>query len=506
VVFLQNSPHFWKNLSLSSGIMKNIPFARQIDVSRLFSLLFLLFCAIGQAFSQGNVLVSEPIALRNDYGYELIGRLKDRILLFRDKYDEFEVQAFDNQMRMSWTRKLEDLEKSGIQILAVAGGRNDFSVIFKVRKRGVTTLRVHKYDPGANMIDSMTVKNYGERVFSPPALDIMLSEDKNCLIAINTAERTQLESTCFMLDKMQVLWDKTVQLEDNYFESNIKSMTLSNTGDFFLVTETNNRRAKLEAHEFQILHIYTTADRITKVPLPDFLTNDVRFSFDNLNRQLVGVGLYADKNRERANGIFYANISPEGKAPSLRYEPFTDKVISILRRKDVEEDTRGISDADIRQVVLRRDGGALIVAERHHEIQRGTAAGRGFWRDGMRMVMDFYYDDLLLVALHPTGEMHWTTVLHKKQYSQDDEATFSSYFLFMTPEKLHFMFNDEIKYENTCSDYVVSPVGEFDRNSLMNTFGQNLRLRFRDALQLSANECLVPSEFRNKLRLVLLRF
>ena len=96
--------------------MKNIPFARQIDVSRFFSLLFLLFCAIGQAYSQGNVLVSEPIALRNDYGYELIGRLKDRILLFRDKYDEFEVQAFDNQMRMSWTRKLEDLEKSGIQI------------------------------------------------------------------------------------------------------------------------------------------------------------------------------------------------------------------------------------------------------------------------------------------------------------------------------------------------------------------------------------------------------
>ena len=30
--------------------------------------------------------------------------------------------------------------------------------------------------------------------------------------------------------------------------------------------------------------------------------------------------------------------------------------------------------------------------------------------------------------------------------------------------------------------------------------------RFRDAMQLNANECLVPSEFRNKLRLVLLKF
>ena len=68
------------------------------------------------------------------------------------------------------------------------------------------------------------------------------------------------------------------------------------------------------------------------------------------------------------------------------------------------------------------------------------------------------------------------------------------------------LFNDEIKYETTCSEYVLSPAGDFDRNSLLTTDGQNLRLRFRDALQVSAGECLVPSEFRNKLRLVLLRF
>lgn len=486
--------------------MKNSQIARQTAVCRLFFLLFCLGCAAPAASGQGNVIISEPIALRNDYGYELIGRLKDRILLFRDKYDEFEIQAFDNQMRMSWNRKLEDLDKNGIQILAVVGGRNDFSVVYKFRRRGVTTVRVHKYDPGANLIDTMTVKNYGERIFSPPAVDILFSEDKNCLVAINNAERPRMETTCFMLDKMQVLWDKTVLLEDNYFDSSIKAITLSNAGDFFLVTERNNRKAKIEEHEFQILHVQAASERITRAPLPDFLTHDVKFAYDNLNRQLVGAGLYADKNRERANGIFYLKLTPGSQTPFLRSEAFTDKVISILRRKDVEEDTKGITDADIRQVILRRDGGALIVAERHHEIQRGTAAGRGFWRDGMRIVMDFYYDDLLLVALHPTGEPHWTTVLHKKQYSQDDEATFSSYFMFMSPERLHFMFNDEIKYENTCSEYVVSPVGEFDRNSLMNTFGQNLRLRFRDALQLNGSECLVPSEFRNKLRLVLLRF
>jgi hypothetical protein len=95
--------------------------------------------------------------------------------------------------------------------------------------------------------------------------------------------------------------------------------------------------------------------------------------------------------------------------------------------------------------------------------------------------------------------------LHKKQYSQDDEAIFSSFFLLKSPDRLHFMFNDEIKYENTCSEYVLNPIGEFDRNSLLSTVNQGLRLRFRDAIQISATECLAPSEFRNRLRLVLIR-
>ena len=122
------------------------------------------------------------------------------------------------------------------------------------------------------------------------------------------------------------------------------------------------------------------------------------------------------------------------------------------------------------------------------------------------MIVDYYYDDVFVVAIKPDGQAQWKTALHKKQYSQDDEGTFSSYFLMRNPDRMRFFFNDEIKYENTCSEYVIAPDGDFDRNSLINTVGQNLRLRFRDALQVSTGECLVPSEFRNKLKLVLLRF
>ena len=75
-------------------------------------------------------------------------------------------------------------------------------------------------------------------------------------------------------------------------------------------------------------------------------------------------------------------------------------------------------------------------------------------------------------------------------------------FLIKTPSALRFLYNDEIKYENTVSEYVLKGTGEYDRNSVMNTEDQKLKLRFRHAVQIASNSIVVPSERRNKLQLV----
>ncbi|MBL7828273.1 MAG: hypothetical protein JNJ57_16700 [Saprospiraceae bacterium] len=470
--------------------------------------LLILLSFLQVALNGQTALISDPLSIRNDYGYELIGRLRDRILLFRDRFDEFQVQAFDNQMHLSWSRDLNDLERKGIQIIAVVPGRNDFSVVHKIRKRGHTYLRVHKYDPGANLIDTMTVKDYGERIFMPPTLGYVKSDDRNCMVVYNDAEREKLELVCFQLDKMQVLWENTVNMDiGDRYEPDPFELTLGNSGDFFMITEKNNKRSKIENHHFRVLHVNAKGDQVSEIQLGDYITLDAKFAVDNLNKKLTAVGLWGEKNKDRTNGCFFASMPfVPGAATAVHYESFDEKFLSILRQKDVEEGARGVSDSEIKTLALRQDGGAVMVVERNHEIQRGSAAGRGFMREGIRLIVDYYYDDMYVIGFHPDGRTHWKTVLHKKQYSQDDEGTFSSFFLHLGIEEIRLLFNDEIKYENTCSEYVLSPVGEFDRNGILNTMNQGLRMRFRDAIQMNASECLVPSEFRNKLRLVLFRF
>ncbi|HAD12295.1 MAG TPA: hypothetical protein DCF33_07630 [Saprospirales bacterium] len=454
-------------------------------------------------------MVSDPVFIRTDYGYELIGRLRDRILIFRDRYEDFVVQAFDPQLKLSWVKELDDLDHRGTRILGVVPGRNDFSVVYQTRRRGNTVLRVHKYDPGANLIDSMEVKNYGERIFNTPKLEIVQSEDRNCVVVYNIAERDRIEATCIYLDKMTAPWDYVAFIEDHsdIFESREPQVTLSNSGAFFWITERNNRKTKLQKHELEIIRFDGSGVNINTTPLGNYLTVDLKFAFDHQNQQLTGAGLWTDKTRDRSNGVFYVRMKPGvDSALALRYEAFDEKFLSVLRQKEGADGIKGIADAKLQEILLRQDGGIVLVAERYREVQRGASAGRGFFRDGMRMIIDYYYDDMFVLAIQPNGQIHWKSALHKKQYSQDDDGTFSSYFLMRTPDKMRLFFNDEIKYENTCSEYVLSAAGEFDRNSLLNTLNQSLRLRFRDAMQLNANECLIPSEYRGRLKLVLLRF
>ena len=459
------------------------------------------------AAAQG-MYVSEPLTIRNDYGYELIGRLRDRILVFRDKYDEYEIQAYDQQMHAVWNKELRDIDKRGVQILAVTTGKNDFSVLYSRRRRGHVQLLLHKYDPMANLIDTFTIKDYGERVFNVPRLKHLESEDRNCMVVYNEEESGKFEVTCFRVDKMLVLWDRVLDKARVDTDIHADEKVLTNEGVLFLIEEKNNRRSKLDEHGFTIASVRAGEElTFVTVPAPQLITSDVLFKYDQTQQRLAGAGLYGDKHRERVNGTFSFYYTPRTAASTgIQMQAFDEQFLSVVRQKNVDDEGKGILDARLSDILLRQDGGIVLVAERYHEVMRGAAATRGFWRDGSRLVVDYYYDDLLIVTTHPDGKVHWKTVLHKKQYSQDDEGTFSSYFPFLNADKLRFLFNDEIKYENTCSEYVINPFGDFDRNSLLNTEGQALRLRFRDARQMSSGECLVPSEFRNKLRFVLLRF
>ena len=186
-------------------------------------------------------------------------------------------------------------------------------------------------------------------------------------------------------------------------------------------------------------------------------------------------------------------------------------MVNSFLERDAPSKNKGIFETQVQEIVLRRDGGILMVTERVKTNQRNYGANTAAYytrnvRNDLVGMVDFYYEHMLVISIHPDGEQHWANVLRKKQYSQDDAAIFSSYFLQKTPSSLHLVFNDEVREENTVSEYIIQGNGDFERNSVMSTENQKLRLRFRDAIQTGSKEMLIPSERRNRLKLVRVKY
>lgn len=456
--------------------------------------------------SAQTIIVSEDIVLRSDVAYELIGELGGRLLLFRDQTTTFEVQAFDENLRKTWKKELE-LDKRQPQPLAITYSNKDFTLLYRFRSGGNTCLKAHKYDPGANLIDSVTVKNFGF-LFYTPNFETVLSEDRTKMLVYYLERQSIFHTLVFDLTSMQLLWEKSFEPKDfNYWE-NFQQVLVDDQGSMHLVFSKNNFSTRRDVHYYEV-HEYFGEGEIysSNFSLDGNLTYDVLFTFDNLNNRLVGGGLYSEKNNGRANGHFYLSIRPGSSDDyQLTFQSFEDDFLTALLGKEVSNN-KGLDELQVQEVVLRRDGGALLIAERARQNERRMAGVNRVFYDGRSgLIVDYYYDEICLISIHPDGKTHWKSILHKKQYSQDDQGAYSSYFLFKSPTALRFLFNDEIRYENTVSEYVVNSIGRHERNSLLSTANLKLRLRFRDALQIRANELVVPSERRNRLRLVKLQY
>lgn len=474
----------------------------RFSMKKYFLVLPLLFF-LGRIEAQ-TVLVSEDIQLRNEIAYYLIGDMGDNYLLFRDRSTEFEVQGFNNRLQESWSKEIE-LDKRLPKVLQVDGFNKSFYVFYHFRDKSETRLKVHKYDGGANLRDSTEIRSLGNLFFTPD-FKVLKSEDRSKYLFYFFDRQRVFRAIAFDVNEMKFLWDKTIEPDNFDYYRDFVQAAIDNEGNGYLVVMKDNFKSRRNKHHLEIFQYDSKNDRITtsNVSMMGRLTYDVFFKYDNLNKKLLAGGLYYEKNPTRASGIFYLSIPSDNPAArQLHFSRLSDEfVMGLEGEKNVG---KGIENVEIKDIILRTDSGILLVAEKVKLLERRSAGASRIYYDA-RFVIDYYYDDVFVISIHPNGQEHWATVMPKKQFSQDDGGAFSSFFVFKTPSKLRFIFNDEVKSENTVSEYVLGGTGAFDRNSVLSTSGLELKLRFRDAVQINSNEMLVPSERRNRLKLVRLNY
>lgn len=469
-------------------------------MKKILPFIFLLFflSSAGQT-----VTVSQEVLLREDRSYDVVGDEQGDVLLLLNKGNKLKVQGYDNQMKRRWEKDIE-FDRKNADVLKVASLGRDFCVIYQYRIKGDLILKAQRYNPAANLIDSATIKVF-QSTFLIPSFNIELSENKKVALIWQVRQQNDISALSFDLGEMTLIWERSFMPENLIMYRDFQQMLVDNSGNMYLILNKDNQTARNKSHYLEIFDYGLITERLRRyvVSMEDYLTFDVLFSFDNLNNTLTAGGLYAKSNPTRAEGFYYLRI-PQANVEDqfLSFHPFDLDFVNILLEKEKAKN-KGIPEVSVQHIVLRKDGGIILIVEQNKSLNRGSGVPSGYFsRRSYRSIIDYYYDDIFLISIHPTGEVHWMDILHKKQYSQDDDAIYSSFFLAKTPTALRLIFNDEIKSESIVSEYVIRADGKYDRKAVMNTERKDLMLRLRDAVQISATEVIIPSERRSRLKLV----
>lgn len=268
-------------------------------------------------------------------------------------------------------------------------------------------------------------------------------------------------------------WEKNIQLPypDNRFS--ITDYRVDNNGNVYLLGalyENSSGFLRRNTSYQYIILAYTENGEASEeydVNLEGKFITDLTFRVGK-NGKLVCSGFYSEKNSYSIKGTYYFQIDPKSSEISnANYKEFefdfvTEYYSNRRKRKakkaEEQGDTRRSAELyqySLNDLILRSDGGAVLVAEQYYVEQRednrftngGFYNPYGFRNNRYREDIDYYYNynDIIVVNIKPNGEIQWATRIPKKQETRNDGGYYSSYAMAIVRDKICFVYNDNGK-------------------------------------------------------------
>lgn len=469
-----------------------------------FSQTILLFSLLVSSLlvQAQSVLASQEITVANESRYELLSGSGDQVVLYRDEPGKVLLDAFGADMNLVWSRELA-LDKDKPTPVGALVSNGEVAVFYTYRKDRSNYLKLHRYSDRGNLSDSLTVAKL-EDEFYTSGWNLISDEDSKYAVLWHQRDAETYLLMNVELATGRLLYKQILKIDfGSMLTRDVRNLSVDHKGAVYLWMQENNRRSRIEEHALQLIRIDVAgAVESVLLDLSDILIYDLELGFDILNDKVVLAGYYAEDPDEAAGMIALTlPYSLQGEMVVLQ-KKFRDELLKGIDLKS--KLPNGIRDLDALDVFFRKDGTVIVIGEQRKETIRTVGSRSGYF--GSSIKTDYLYEDIILTAINPAGESVWEQSLPKKQFSQDDGAAFSGYYVASSPSSLHLIYNDEVRSGGTVSDYTIKGNGIFERNSLMNTEYQDLWLRLEAGIQLDGRTIVIPSERRNRLKLVKIVF
>ncbi len=269
-------------------------------------------------------------------------------------------------------------------------------------------------------------------------------------------------------DQMLELWSKDIVLpyDDNKFV--LEDYRVSNDGKVYLLgvlyqDAARVRRGGLPNYKYVILAYNSTNPKPTKykIDLNEKFITDLTFRIAD-NGELICSGFYSDVGTYSIKGTYFFRVDPVEKrifnknakelAFDFRTEYISDKKKDKIKNSEKKGNNKKAGELyaySLDHLILRNDGGALLIAEQYFVEEYNQDRYYGYRYDyynrGYINEYIYNYNDIIIVNIKPDGDVEWTTRIPKRQVTRNDGGYFSSYAMSIVRDKIHFIYNDNAR-------------------------------------------------------------
>ena len=449
---------------------------------------------------------------------EVLGSYNELIYVhIYDKHEHRILTYRKDNLGLQWEKYL-GFDNSQYDFSQLFFDKGQFNLYLTDKRSGSKYLIAQQYDqnliPDTNTYLIDTIPGGFAKTY--PDYEFIQSESRDFTLAYYVdpvfSNDDQLSYT--MLNRnLRIVLNGDITIPTQSRHNELYDILVDNKGRIYIIIAEFKDASREHARRYWVMSSadgFHEANHIDIQPTEATYLNNIMFKLDNYNGTLVVAGFYAEdyKKPVYAEGVYFERIRLADQQRLVQeYRKFEPDFIARIQGARAGKTGR-LYTFVVDKILLRQDGGALVVAESFYKTYRRSPQLYDIY--GMPMYSEtsitYHFDELLAFSVHPDGAFHWKDIMLKHQSSTGDYGRYSSYALMNSGDLLTFLYNDEINNRSNVITYTVDVRGKTKRSVLLNSRKHNLYLMPQYAKQVSASELIIPSVKRNELKLVKLSY
>jgi len=490
---------------------------------RLFGLLLSLPCWM----QAQHVQYSEPESQDSrKTDFQIIGRVSGNILIYKSNHNEKAISVYTPDMKLVKRVPIEYMADRIVNVDFIQF-TDSFYLICEYTKKNIDYLVALKMDGMArefgNPIELDTTAINASA--SGKIYTLVVSDDKQYVMAlkINTKNPRSYIFTSFLFNKEFDLLDRHRMFMDVHEHMDMfTNFELDNEGQLVFTRFARSNSGEYISH----ISLITKAPQADTFAIRDIGANDhvldeMKIKIDNTNKRYLISAFYYKQRKGNIEGL-YTMVWDKTTDSRLKetLTLFNDELRNLAKSSE-SNDKMAFNDYFIKNLIVRKDGGYLVLSESEFITSRGSTFSRSDYMYGPSYPMGYYSpyynsyspyypygstgvmnrynaENILVLSFDKNSNLEWTNVVPKSQFDDDTNMQIS-YKTMNTGGELHFLYNQYDRKTLLLTDQSISPDGKITRYPTMHNLDKGFEFLPRYAKQITGNQIVIPCLYRNYL-------